>query len=157
MMAMKSGTFRTGTKGLKLLGIAATLVLLIFGVVDRGLWKGIIFYVISILIAYLLYLLVLGIIGGAFTDLSKVFKSDKMRAYAGEYAAPLAAIALVFITSYLFHHLHYVRQLYVVFLLYMMVHVFLLFIDRKLTKMAYLWSSLVLTELVYVGAILFLK
>jgi hypothetical protein len=154
---MNSETPTAGSKGLKALGFGATLLLLVVGVINKGILKGVVYYVVSVLIAYLGYLIILGLIGGAFTDLSKLFKNKNMRKYAGEYASPIAAVALSFLTAYLFHHLHYAHQLFIAFIIYMIIHVYLLFIDRKMTGMTYSWSSLVLTEIVYVGAIFLVK
>lgn len=143
-----------GMSGLKLLGISATLVLLFAGIHERGLLRGVEFYIISILFAYLIFLIVFGLAGAVFTDIFRLFHAeDKLRPYAGEFGSPFAAVIFVFITNFAFHHLNYVHVLYSVFLVYMMAHIFLLFIDRKLTKMAYSWTSLVLTLLIFIIAL----
>lgn len=134
----------------------STLSLLIFGVYSKGFLGGIIFYAVCIALAYALTLIVMGIVGGAFSDISKMLRSERTRAYSIEYASPFVALIVALLTSWLFHHLHFNRPLFVAFMLYMMAHFLLLFIDRKITGMKYLWSSLLATEAVFMYAILFL-
>jgi hypothetical protein len=147
------GTTISRTVGVKALGWVVTLGLLVVGITSKGVLGGIGFYVISVLIAYVLYIILMAIIGGAFSDIFRILKKENIKVYSGEFASPLVAITLVLITSHLFHSLKYSHLMFTAFLVYMLVHVFLLFIDRKWTRMAYLWSTLALSEIVYIYAI----